>query len=249
MANIDQTRKRVDEVSRFYEDHGAHFARTRFALWPWMREIAMRVLPGMTVVDVGAGNARFIEAFGNDVRYVGIEPSSALRDAAKPKLHEKASIEYGLLPHLDVENAIADLTTCIAVFHHLPRSLHRSSMHELIRITKPGGLICISVWNARGKGFLRYPLAWVAAWLRVTFWKGLHSGECYVPWKSGTSIANRYVYAWTKTALQKLGEEYGEVISCEYVDDEKTGVWNGKNIVLVVKKYRDRSLDKNAFYS
>jgi|JI8StandDraft_1071087.scaffolds.fasta_scaffold05963_2 SAM-dependent methyltransferase len=249
MANIDQTRKRVDEVSRFYEDHGAHFARTRFALWPWMREIAMRVLPGMTVVDVGAGNARFLEAFGNDVRYVGIEPSSALRDAAKPKLHEKASIEYGLLPHLDVENAIADLTTCIAVFHHLPRSLHHSSMQELIRITKPGGLICISVWNARGKGFLRYPLAWVAAWLRVSFWKGLHSGECYVPWKSGTSIANRYVYAWTKTALQKLGEEYGEVISCEYVDDEKTGVWNGKNIVLVVKKYRDRSLDKNAFYS
>lgn len=249
MANIDQTRKRLDEVSRFYEDHGAHFARTRFALWPWMKDIASRVLPGMTVVDVGAGNARFIEAFGDDVRYIGIEPSSALRDAAKPKLREGASIQYGLLPHLDVESGLSDLTTCIAVFHHLPRSLHQASMQELVRITKPGGLICVSVWNARGKGFLRYPLAWLAAWLRVSFWKDLHSGECYVPWKSGDSIANRYVYAWTKSELQKLGATHGEVLSCEYVDEETTTALKGKNIVLLLKKPRDRLLDKMAFYS
>ena len=238
MANIDQTRKRVDEVSRFYEDHGAHFARTRFALWPWMKDIAAYTKPGMTVVDVGAGNGRFIEAFAKDVQYRGFEPSDALREAAIQNMREGASIQYGALPHLDVESDAADVTTSIAVFHHLPKALHRDSMQELLRITKPGGVICISVWNARGKGFLRYRLAWLAAWLRISFWKDLRSGECYVPWKSGTVTSNRYVYAWTKSELQKLGEEYAEVISCEYVDDAKTGVWKGKNIVLVLKKPR-----------
>lgn len=249
MANIDQTRKRLEEVSAFYEENGAHFARTRFSLWPWMKEVAARVLPGMTVVDVGAGNARFVEAFGPDVRYMGVEPSQALRDAARQRLRENASMDYGLLPNLDTPDAVADLTTCIAVLHHVPRVLHRESLQELLRVTKPGGLICISVWNARGKGFLKYPKAWLSAWLRVPLWKGLVSGECYVPWKSEGEISDRYVYAWTRDELFSIAQEFGDVEYCEYMDDVPTSVWKGKNIVLVLKKVRDRSTNKNAFYS
>ena len=236
MANIDQSRKRMQEVSTFYEDFGAHFARTRFALWPWMKEVAHHAKPGMTVIDVGAGNGRFSEAFVDGVQYIGIEPSSALREAATAKLRQGSVIKEGSLPHLSIQDAQADITVCIAVLHHLPKTQHEAVFAELFRITKPGGSIYISVWNARGKGFLRYPRAWIAAWLRIPLWKGLSSGECYVPWKSDQQITQRYVYAWTKRELKRLGARYGKVLQCEYINDSTTTVLEGKNILLCVKK-------------
>lgn len=75
-----------------------------------MKEVAAYAKPGMTVVDVGAGNGRFIEAFAKYVRYRGFEPSDALREAAVQNMREGASIQDRALPHLDVDSDVADVT-------------------------------------------------------------------------------------------------------------------------------------------
>lgn len=69
----------AQSVAKFYEDHGAAFAATRGSAWAELERAATLIKPGMTVVDVGAGNGRFSKLLPEGVTYIGVEPSSTLR--------------------------------------------------------------------------------------------------------------------------------------------------------------------------
>lgn len=125
-------------VAQFYEKNGAAFSRTRHQHWDVFEVIKEYVKTGDTLVDVGAGNGRLADFLPKDISYIGIEPSSSLRA-------DNPSIQSGSLPLLPVKDGTADLTTCLAVFHHIPGD-RKSSVDELARITKSGGIIIATAW-------------------------------------------------------------------------------------------------------
>ena len=210
----------TDAVQTFYEEYGAVFSRTRSYAWNEEKYAATFVKPGMTVVDVGAGNGKFASALPSGVTYIGIEPSSTFRASAPPDL----DLRPGALPSLPIDDATADVTTCFAVFHHIPtREGRQAAVQELIRITKPEGLIIASSWHLPhilplAKGELEgvrsdsahtspHP-SFARRGIRV---KNGEPGDVWVPWKADGATAQRFVHLmqpgewknlWLNDALQ-----------------------------------------------
>lgn len=148
--NTDLAKGLTEDVRDFYERHGAWFATTRGKIIPEQPFVSEYIQAGVTVVDVGAGNGRFAKLLPKDTRYIGVEPSEALRKSVSPTSDLKPlafDLVPGSLPHLPLEDSISDITACLAVLHHIPtQTERRASVEELVRITKPGGTILATSW-------------------------------------------------------------------------------------------------------
>ncbi len=179
--NTDLAKSRRAGVADFYETHAAAFSQTRTFVWPEERLVAARIDPKMTVVDIGAGNGRFARLLPRDTTYIGIEPSAGLR-AHAPSL----DLRPGGFPHIPLPDRIADVTVCFAVFHHLLDQEERlQAFEELLRVTKPGGLIALTSWIGAN-----HPQA-------EPLIDGL-PGDDWIPWKKEGASAKRFVHTLTR---------------------------------------------------
>lgn len=179
--NADLAKRLRQNVADFYEDHGKSFDRTRAFVWNEEKLAIGKIRTGMSVIDVGAGNGRFARLLPEGVSYLGIEPSEALRTAAKPDIQMKA----GGFPKLDLLDGTADVTVCFAVIQHLPTTEERqAAVKELIRITKPGGWIIATSWHPTGR-FSRQ---------ETTVIEESEPGDVWVSWKAEGAEAQRYIH-------------------------------------------------------
>lgn len=237
MEQVHDLGKISQSVRDFYETHGPDFSVSRSRPWGVMKLVTEHLHPGMTIVDVGAGNARLADLIPDAVSYVAIEPSSTLREIAEKRMAGRTNCRVlaGDLSHLPVADESADLTACFAVLHHIPTAALRGrAMQELARITKPGSRIVLTVWNLRSSRFFSLK-NWLAAWLGLPLVTGGEYGDVMVPWKKQ---ADRYVHCFTKHELQKL-------FLPALWDIEKIAYWgnnapanvlSGANLVVVARK-------------
>ena len=234
-------------VADFYETHGADFAQTRGRGWGVMRLVQEAAKPGMTVIDVGAGNARLADVLPANVRYVGIEPSSTLRAASEHRLTTRGNAEMrpGGFPSLPAKDAEADVIACLAVFHHLATSDERShpdlasgrATHELARITKPGGIAIVTVWNLRGTRMFSLK-TWAAAWLRLPFVRGGGFGDVWIPWNANGAAARRFVHAFTLKEFTSVFDpkEWNIERAEPWGSDAPTSIFCARNLVVVARR-------------
>jgi len=185
----DELAKRLKQnVATFYETQGAAFDRTRGFVWPEEQSIAERIKPGMTVADIGAGNGRFARLLPDGAIYIGIEPSDSLRSGFPRKAKTVAAafrILSGALPHLPLDDQTADVTVCFAVFHHLPTvEDRRAAVDELVRVTKPGGMIAATAWYLN----IDNP--------RLSPVHGGDAGDFWMSWKAEGADTKRYVHVF-----------------------------------------------------
>lgn len=236
-----QLKQRLEEeVAEFYELEGDAFGHTRHHVWELMLDFMSRLKEGDTLVDVGAGNARFLDVVPEGVNYIGIEPSRSLRKFAERRLvdHRQAKMLAGGFPELNIDDEIAEAVTCIAVLHHVPGADNRkASVKELHRIMKPGGCAIVSVWNLRAQRFLNREMI-KRAWLRIPGIKGGDSGDLYYAWKAGNTPRQRYVHAFTLGEFRSLFDEKDWNI--ERIDGYDSKGWTnwfcGRNLVAVATK-------------
>lgn len=128
----------------------------------WRKELESFniISPGGTVVEVGAGNGQWLLAFAEDAaKIIGIEPDRKIREFAQQKVDEfhdraeKIEIIDGSAENISLEDEIADVVFCSAVFMFTDQA---KALKEMCRILKPNGRICI---NVNGLGyFLMYIL-------------------------------------------------------------------------------------------
>ncbi len=199
----------AQSVADFYEKHGDAFSRTRHQHWDVFDLIHAACKPGMTLVDVGAGNGRLADFLPKDINYVGIEPSSTLR-GNNPKLIE------GRLPNLSSQGNAADLTVCLAVFHHIPVIDQRAAVDELIRITKIGGQIVATTWHLTADAY--EPVQ-----------KG-ESGDIWIEWKAEGADTKRFVHLFTDEEWKNLWTH--PCLAIEHIGFDK----NQKNRLVVARK-------------
>ena len=241
MMENDVRRKLAQEVSSFYESQGAVFSSKR--TWPWdlMRLMADRLEPGNLLVDVGAGNGRLADALPQGVRYLGIEPSFALREEATMRFADRVDREVrpGSLSGLDLPDASADAVACIAVLHHIPsREWRLDAVRELHRILKSGGILLVTVWNLRARRFWSWS-TFKYAWLRLTGIVGGEAGDMRYAWRAGETPTSRYVHAFTLREFKALFEsDKWEIERIGAFDKQGWIHWiKGRNLVaLVIKK-------------
>lgn len=228
-------------VSDFYEKHGRNFSATRRVPWGIMRLVAQDLKSGETIIDVGAGNGRLSSFLPNSVRYIAVEPSSALRDESLRYLAFRSNVEIraGGLPQLPCKDGEADTVACFAVLHHIPGFENRRlAIHELARVLKPGGSLVLTVWNLRSVRFSKKLKNCLAAWFRMGFVHGCSSGDLMMPWRAGGADVKRYVHAYTIGELRKLfSEDIWETVRIRaWGNDAPEPVWWGRNLVVEAKK-------------
>lgn len=115
--------------------------RTRF-----IREL----LGSGQVLDVGCGTgvvAGRLAAAGYEV--TGADPSPGMLSYLAEHAPEVRAVE-GSATALPFEDGSFDLAYCVAVMHHIadPEAVHRS-LGEMVRVTRPGGLILVWDHNPR----------------------------------------------------------------------------------------------------
>lgn len=228
-----------EAVAAFYETHGASFAETRQRPWGVMRLVTDALAPGMTLADIGAGNARLARLIPPDVRYIGVEPSSTLRKAAfrASSVQRELDIRDGALPRLPLRDGEADVAACIAVFHHLAPDERAPAVAEFARILKPGGRLVVTVWNLRGLRMAAWS-SWLAAWLRFPLVKGGGRGYVWIPWRKDGARTARYVHAFTTTELRGLFDPaIWSVETCApWGDAGSESLLRARHLVLVAVK-------------
>jgi SAM-dependent methyltransferase len=113
-----------------------------------------RLPPAHRVLDVGCGpKSRLWRAA---VQPIGLDRSvtylAHFRRAGQPAVAASSSL-------LPFANASFDAVWCFAMLHHVPDDAARTSIQELLRVTRPGGYVVVHDWNLPESAWRR-PGAW-----------------------------------------------------------------------------------------
>ena len=101
---------------------------------------------GKVVVDVGCGNGRIGRLVAPHAkRYVGLDLSEAVYSFPNYLRTESICLGRASGTNLPIKDAIADVTICWGVLHHMDDP--ENALSELMRITKPGGEVLIFIYS------------------------------------------------------------------------------------------------------
>lgn len=202
-----------------YDDIAADFDMTRKKeLWPEIREFAADVRPGETVLDVGCGNGRLLEALPAGVLYLGVDNSVALLKAARDNYPENKFLAGDILklddlakPGNPASSRGFDHVFCLAVLPHIPsRELQLKALEQLAARLSPRGRLVISLWNLWAS--LKHRRLLFKAYLSKILGTSRYGARDLVfPWRgtSGKGASARYYHAFTDWEFRRLARAAG----------------------------------------
>ncbi|EYC04905.1 hypothetical protein Y032_0085g1855 [Ancylostoma ceylanicum] len=141
----DKSALRIENqyVSGVYENIASHFDETRFSSWTGVKKF-MNALPAHSVVyDVGCGNGKYLLPNDGLIK-IGCDMSQMLCEIVQNKGCMVVRADALSIPFREG----ADAVISIAVLHHIASLSRRKKMiSEILRVLKPGGKACITVWS------------------------------------------------------------------------------------------------------
>jgi len=108
------------------------------------------LMPEGTVLDVGCGTGVVASRLADSGYTVsGVDPSAGMLEHLRER-DPRVTAEQGSATALPFEDGSFDLTMCVAVMHHIaePEAVTQS-LAEMVRVTRPGGLILVWDHNPR----------------------------------------------------------------------------------------------------
>lgn len=229
--NQSEVKKILKEIENGYDLVAGKFSQTRKYFWRDLEFIKEYAKDGDKIFDFGCGNGRLSEIFSDKkVEYWGADVSQKLVDLAKNKYQGKrchfSKIDPGQTS-LPFQNNFFNAVYSVAVFHHFPGKEHRELMaRELFRITKPGGVVVITVWNLWNKKYVKNILK---NWIKKFFGKScLDWNDCRIAFKDNEgNCFSRFHHSFTGKEMQSLFSKAG--FRCEKLV-------TGRNVVYLGRK-------------
>lgn len=246
------TKIEKEYVEEVYEKIACHFSHTRHRPWPQVTKFLNSLPENSTILDVGCGNGKYLNAeLEKPQIIIGTDITQNLLKIAvtkSPDIFRASNL------NLPVKSNSVDACISIAVIHHFSNpKMRMRAIEELIRITKTGGLILITVWAFeqnvnRVKGFDGVNQDVFVPWsLQKNFHKenvkeGLEvndpvndpneeNDDVLFDVNNGGVIYKRYYHLFKKGELDDLVREIG---------DEKIEIvesfWGRDNWCLIIKK-------------
>jgi SAM-dependent methyltransferase len=225
--SVDDVRKHYDGLSFGQFSYGDR----RAGFYPLIDEFLSHASPASTVIDVGCGAGFWLDEFTRR----GVPPAQLLGVDLAPdnvrRTRERGHrAEVGNVLELAQPDGAFDLTFCAGVIHHTPDPAR--ALHELARITKPGGHIYLAVYNRWHPYFwvvhkATAPLRWLHwhGWQRasraayriwkigvqpagwVAFGRSLDEQTCYALWMD--QVLTPYAHLYTGSGLRRLAARCG----------------------------------------
>jgi SAM-dependent methyltransferase len=128
------------------------------------RALALAGIPAdARILDVGCGSGRWIRRY-QELGYhaAGVDAASAMLLLARQH-RTNSPILAGEAHRLPLADSVFDCVSDVTVVQHIPASLQRQALAEMMRVLKPGGRL-ILMELIRGKGphiFPRSPQDWI----------------------------------------------------------------------------------------
>jgi tRNA (uracil-5-)-methyltransferase TRM9 len=166
-------------VKRVYDAIANHFDVTRYSVWIDVRKFIDSLDKNSFVLDAGCGNGK--NMYREDCYFIGGDFCNKFLEITKSKKIENGyDVVQFNTKQIPLKDNMFDYTISVAVIHHISSQEQRiKSIEELIRVTKPGGKIFISVWGAH---------------------KNYNVGDNYIKWelqsKYNSSIDNKMYYRY-----------------------------------------------------
>lgn len=227
MKKIDNTRKIISNIERGYDNISDKFSNTRKYFWAGFEFILENIENGDKILDFGCGNGRLLEILKNkEIKYFGVDVSQKLIDIAKQK-YQGEEIEFQKISGLEslpLSDNFFNKVISISVFHHFPKKYAEEMAKELYRITKPEGIVMISVWNLWQKKYLKYFVK------NLLLFKFINSRDIFIPFKDNQGkIFNRFHHMFFEKELVNIFEKAG-------FRTQKSFILNKRNIVFIGRK-------------
>ncbi|MFZ2975583.1 MAG: class I SAM-dependent methyltransferase [Candidatus Moraniibacteriota bacterium] len=215
--------KILKDIENGYNMMADKFSGTRKHFWPGFDFILENIKNGDKILDFGCGNGRFLEMIkDSNLEYFGVDVSQKLIDIAKEK-YAKNGVSFQKISSSDslpFPDNFFNSVVSISVFHHFPSGHAQKMAKEIYRVTAPGGIIIISVWNLWQNKYWKYWISLKAIWKK----------DIIIPFRNNQGeIFNRFHHMFRKKELEKLFGQVGFQI-------EKSLVLNKKNIIIIGKK-------------
>ena len=200
-------------VKNNYEKAAEHFSETRKKrIWPELENLAKLVPESSSVLDLGCGNGRLLDAFDKKINYFGIDQSEALVKIARER-YQNSIFQVGDILNLNKldfkKNNIPlrfDFIFSIAVLQHIPNKNKRIEvLRNLKNYMKPGAKLIFSNWNMWE--IPKYKkLIYKTFLLKYLGKNNLDFGDIIFDWKDSTGkiTSQRYYHAFTKRELKQI---------------------------------------------
>lgn len=212
------------ELESGYDLISDKFSATRSSFWPDLDFLRNYVENNDRILDFGCGNGRLLALLKDrPIEYKGVDISDKLIRLAKKKYSEESNnflkvSSQGTLPFPD---DFFNKVFSIAVFHHFPKKYAESRAKELYRVTLPGGMVIVTVWNLWRREKLKYI---------VKSFFDLNFKNVRIPFRDNQgNVFYRYHKVYTMSELKDIFRRAGFSI-------ENTTVVNKKNLVLIARK-------------
>jgi SAM-dependent methyltransferase len=129
-------------MSTFYDIHASDFSKSRFRIWPHVKQFLDSLPSNSKVLDIGCGNGKNMN-YRTDLQMFGVEHSQALTDIC---LRQDLRVVRGDARNIPFKNESFDAIIMIAVIHHINPSEHFQVLQEIERLLVPGGKCLITNW-------------------------------------------------------------------------------------------------------
>jgi len=103
--------------------------------------------PPKCILDVGCGTGRFLRVASvrwPQAQLLGVDPAEQMVLEAV-RLNPRATFKVGFAESLPFPDESADIIVSSLSFHHWED--HQKGIHEIARVLRPGGLLCLADHN------------------------------------------------------------------------------------------------------
>ena len=185
-------------VINAYNKIAHNFDITRTYIWPCIKAFIDTLNKECFILDVGCGNGKTVKYFKNN-GFNKVKGCDICPEFVKICNNKLLDVVEANILKLPFEDNTFDFVISTAVIHHLSKENDRiKSIGELLRITKPNGIVLISVASYENQFY------------KIKYLEQ----DTIIPWKNskGNHIADRYYYLFKENELEKLCEIYSDII-------------------------------------
>jgi ubiquinone/menaquinone biosynthesis C-methylase UbiE/DNA-binding transcriptional ArsR family regulator len=141
-------RKRSDKMRSYFDEMAGKFGRQYVPgrSWKGLAEVLLRLMPRMTIADLGAGEGTFSQLLAQRaVQVIAVDNSEKMVEYGQMMARKNgvSNVEYrqGDLEELPIADESVDLAFFSQALHHAQHP--EKAMAEAFRILRPGGRVAV----------------------------------------------------------------------------------------------------------